>query len=208
MTEEDLEIEEEQEESSEVYMIHSNNFSAAVDAFVINKKDDLIYFVSMAGPQTSLRAIAASMLKQPPENAWVFQGKDNIQNWQLCRIPLSTIGTWTIKTTKMPSGYGHHSFVYTKLAEFTNDKDSFLLLVKEGEAPEDMYYRFLDRRTKTPILPEWKDWLWNRGLKGDKIHVLDSYGLTGYLCEVDENTLRVDLSREVKNGNLQVGVRG
>ena len=49
-----------------LYTISAGGFSATVDAFARDEKTDGLWFVSMVGSQTALKAIWASLLKQPP----------------------------------------------------------------------------------------------------------------------------------------------
>ena len=50
----------------ELFTITSGGFSATADAFARDDKTDGLWFVSMASSQTALKAIWASLLKQPP----------------------------------------------------------------------------------------------------------------------------------------------
>ena len=57
------------------------------------------------GLQTALKAIWASLLKQPPEVAHLIKGADGMAlsgGYQRCSIPYNTIGTWTTKIARLP----------------------------------------------------------------------------------------------------------
>ena len=52
-----------------LYTITAGGFSATADAFARDDATDGLWFVSMVGSQTALKAIWASLLKQPPDVA-------------------------------------------------------------------------------------------------------------------------------------------
>ena len=102
-------------DSTALHTISAAGFSATVDAFA---RDDItggLWFLSMVGSQTALKAIWASLLKQPPEVAHLIRGADGMAlsgGYQRCQIPYDSIGTWTAKIAKLPVSGGHHA-LYT-----------------------------------------------------------------------------------------------
>ena len=59
----------------------------------------------MVGSQTALKAIWASLLKQPPDAAHIIKGADGMAlegGYQRCVVPYETIGTWTTKIARLP----------------------------------------------------------------------------------------------------------
>ena len=123
----------------DLFTITAGGFSATVDAFARDDRTEGLWFVSMVGSQTALKAIWASLLKQPPDIAHLIRGADGMAlngGYQRCNVPYETIGTWTTKIARLPVSGGWHALVYTKTAEFSYEKDSFLLLAQsEEEAP-------------------------------------------------------------------------
>ena len=111
--------------------------AATVDAFARDDgNSDGLWFVSMVGSQTALKAIWASLLKQPPDTAHIIRGADGMVlsgGYQRCQVPYETLGTWTTKIARLPVSGGWHALVYTKQAEFGFEKDSFLLLAQSKE---------------------------------------------------------------------------
>ncbi len=117
----------------DLHTISAAGFSATVDAFARDERDRTLWFLSMVGSQTALKAIWAALLKQPPETAHLICGADGTAlsgGYQRCMIPRHTVGTWTTKIARLPATGGWHALVYTKLAEFSHDSDSFLLLAR------------------------------------------------------------------------------
>ena len=195
----------------DLYTISAGGFSATADAFARDDKSDGLWFVSMVGSQTALKAIWASLLKQPPDVAHIIKGADGMAlsgGYQRCQIPYETLGTWTTKIARLPVSGGWHALVYTKTAEFGFEKSSFLLLAQsEDEAPA-LHHRFLDKRSPLPLHRSWADWLWHRGLEEEEIVPLQSVGVSAYRCAPKAKKLHDDLSQAVASGWLTLPEEG
>ena len=157
----------------DLYTITAGGFSATADAFARDEETDGLWFVSMVGSQTALKAIWASLLKQPPDVAHIIKGADGMAlagGYKRCVVPHETIGTWTTKIARLPVSGGWHALVYTKTAEYGFEKDSFLLLAQTEEDAPALHHRFLDKRSPLPLHGSWADWLWRAGpgRRGDR----------------------------------------
>ena len=89
----------------DLFTITAGGFSATADAFARDPDSQGLWFLSMVGSQTALKAIWASLLKQPPDTAHIIKGADGMalsEGYQRCSIPYGTIGTWTTKIAKLP----------------------------------------------------------------------------------------------------------
>ena len=190
-----------------LYTISAGGFSATVDAFARDERTEGLWFLSMLGSQTAVKAIWAALLKQPPEAAFLIQGAYGLPHsggYQRCLIPEETIGTWTTKIGRLPSSGGWQAMVYTKLAEFRFERDEFLLLAPDEEAAPALHRRFLDRRSDLPLPPDWADWLWQTGLRQETIVPLESVGVAAYRCVPNHDLLREELSQAVAAGRLSL----
>ena len=56
-----------------LHTINAASFSAVADAFVQDEAEGL-WFLSMIGSQTAVKAIWAALLKQPADPVWLIQG--------------------------------------------------------------------------------------------------------------------------------------
>ncbi len=189
----------------ELWTVTAGGFSATADAFARDARDDTLWFLSMVGSQTALKAIWASLLKQPPDQAHVIRGADGDAlsgGYRTCSVPHETIGTWTTRIAKLPMSGGWHALVYTKTAELGFERDSFLLLAREGDDAPALHRRFLDRRCPLPLHGSWSGWLWDRGVANGEISPLESVGLSAYRCVPNADRLRDDLSHAVSSGRL------
>jgi len=189
----------------DLYTISAGGFSATADAFAREPDSEGLWFLSMVGSQTALKAIWASLLKQPPDVAHLIRGTDGVAlsgGFLRCVIPHETIGTWTTKIAKLPVSGGYHALVYTKTAEYAFERNEFLLLAQtEDEAPV-LHHRFLDKRSPLPLHRSWADWLWRKGLQNGTITPLQSIGVAAYRCSPNDEWLREDLSMAVEDGRL------
>jgi hypothetical protein len=192
-----------------LYTVNAGGFSAIADAFALDHVDGL-WFLSMVGSQNALKAIWAAILKQPPEPAWLIQGVEGafVGDYRRCYVPYESLGTWTTQMARLPGSGGYHALVFPRLAEYTFDRQDFLLLARsEDEAPH-LHYRFLDRRVSLPLHMGWATWLWERGLRTGEVEPLESRGILAYRCRPDEAALRADLAEAVAAGELQVPQEG
>ena len=189
----------------DLFTISAGGFNATADAFARDENTEGLWFVSMVGSQTALKAIWASLLKQPPDTAHLIRGADGMAlhgGYQRCVIPYDTIGTWTTKIARLPATGGWHALVYTKTAEYAYEKDSFLLLAQSAEEAPALHHRFLDRRSPLPLHDSWARWLWERGIEEGEIVPLQSVGISAYRCSPKATKLREDLSYAVTSGRL------
>ena len=189
----------------DLYTISAGGYSATADAFARDPDTDGLWFLSMVGPQTALKAIWASLLKQPPDAAHLIRGVEGMAlsgGYQRCQVPHHTIGTWTTRIARLPSSRGWHALVYTRLAEFSFERDDFLLLAQDQADAPTLHHRFLDRRSPLPLHRSWRDWLWRRGLDTGEIVPLESAGLLAYTCNPKGEELKADLSAAVAAGTL------
>ena len=173
----------------DLFTVTAGGYSATADAFARDPDTEGLWFLSMVGPQTALKAIWASLLKQPPDPAFLIQGVPRA--WPspaataAASFPPPTIGTWTTKIARLPSSGGWHALVYTRMAEFAFERDSFLLLAPSEEEAPALYHRFLDKRSPLPLHHSWANWLWRKGLRDETIKPLQSVGVVAYWCAPD-----------------------
>ena len=187
--------------AADLYTVSAGGFSATADAFARDPDTEDLWFLSMVGAQTALKAVWAALLKQPPEPAFL-EGGTASAGYRRCLVPRHTVGTWTTRIARLPVSGGWHALVYTRMAEYAFDRDAFLLLAQREEEAPALHYRFLDRRSPLPLHRSWAEWLWRRGLEANEIAPLQSAGVLAYRCDPDPERLRDDLSAAVAAGRL------
>ena len=126
-------------DTQDLYTISANGFSATADAFARDPDSEGLWFLSMVGAQSALKAIWAALLKHPPETAHLLAGTDGAVlsgGFHRCEVPYETLGTWTTKIGRLPVSGGWHALVYTRMAEYAFERDAFLLLApRRGGGP-------------------------------------------------------------------------
>ena len=155
------------DQARNLYTITAGGFSATCDAFASDPEQNQLWFVSMVGAQTSLKAIWAALLNSPPSPAFLIKGAvDELHEggYERCQIPEASIGTWKTKIARLPQAGAYHAMVYTRMAEFSFERDAFLLLTPDAAEAPGLHLRFLNQRTELPIHRSWADWLWEQGL--------------------------------------------
>ena len=136
-----------------LYTITAGGFTATA-AFARDPATAGLWFLSLVGAQTALKAIWAALLKQPPDVAHLIRGAEGTAlsgGFQRCSIPPQTVGTWTTKLARLPVCGGWHALVYTTLAEYATEREQFLLLAPHEDEAPGLHHRFLDRRSPLPL---------------------------------------------------------
>ncbi len=195
----------------DLHTVTAGGFSATADAFARDPDTEGLWFLSMVGAQSALKAIWAALLKRPPETAHLLAGRDGTAlsgGFHRCEVPNETLGTWTTKIARLPMSGGWHALVYTRMAEYAYERDAFLLLAPGEEEGPALHHRFLDRRSPLPLHRSWAGWLWRRGLARGEIAPLQSAGIHAWRCQPDAEALREDLSVAVGSGLLTLSPEG
>ncbi len=195
------------EPTSPLYTITAGGFSATVDAFASDPEQNQLWFLSMVGSQTSLKAIWAALLNSPPQPAFLTRGaadEFHTGGYERCQIAEHSIGSWKTRLARLPQAGAWQALVYTQMAELTCARDAFLLLTPQAEQAPALHLRFLNQRTELPLHHSWSDWLWRQGLEHEAIRPLKAAGLHAWYCHHDPQTLETELSAAVKYGALQL----
>ena len=198
---------EEETKSPSLWTVSAGGFTATADAFATIPRDrgDIldhdIWFLSMVGPQTAVKAIWAALLNSPAGPAHLTPGTEGLaldEGYRRCWIPQISVGTWTTRIVKMSHGMGYHAMVYTHMAEHSFEGVDFLLLAQDEADAPNMHHRFLDRRISLPMHHSWAGWLWERGIEQKEITPLECNGIHAWRCIPNEAKLRQDLSEAVR----------
>lgn len=188
-----------------LWMASAGGMTATADAFAVTEGErpgaSQIWFISMVGAQTALRAVWASLLNTPPKPVYLTPGTGGLaleDRYHQCSIHGLSQGTWKVKMTKMANGMGYHAMAYTGLAEYAHDNENFVLLAREGENEREAHHRFLDRRVTLPMHPSWAGWLWERGLRTEEIIPMECVGVRAWLCMPNPPKLEADVGEAVR----------
>jgi len=173
--------------------IRYTGLSAYVEAYA---KGAYAYPVlSFFGTKTSVQAIAAALVSRKSD---VFLSGGGTQEISL------TVGEYRIYTKTLPCGACHAVVIHTSALIRYCALPYFFLFGRSGEAQlRHGYFSFLDRLVPIPLLQNWADWLWKRGIEKGEIEALEGYRLSAYECRVDPDLLKDDLSRAIRKKQLK-----
>lgn len=177
-------------------VIRYTGLQAYVEAYV---KAAYAYPVfSLYGAKTSVRAIVASLLSRK-DKVFLSHGTRQQEVWL-------TPGEYRVFSRTLPCGVQHVLVINTS-ALFSHCRLPSFMITSRSMAEENIrfcYFSFLDRLVPVPLLRNWAGWLWKRGIEKGEIEPLDGYGLTAHECRVDLEELKSDLSRAIKEGELDL----
>ena len=189
----------------DLFTISAGGFNATADAFARDDRTDGLWFVSMVGSQTALKAIWASLLKQPPDVAHIIRGADGMAlhgGYERCMIPVRD-HRHLDDEDRPPAGD-------RRMARPRVYQDRRVRL-REGLVPAARPESGGGPGSPPPIPRQaqpaalhgsWADWLWERGIEEEEIVPLQSVGVSAYRCSPKPKKLRDDLSDAVASGRL------
>ena len=189
-----------------LHTVSAGGFSATADAYAISAKHEYLWFLSMVGSQVALKAIAATIMKNPPEPCHIIRGIEGMElsgQYQTCHIPYHTIGTWTSRTTRLRNR-AYHTLVYSKKAHHDFEGAEFVILPRTEQEAPILHHTYLDARSSIPLHHTWAQWLWQRGLASGEIAPLDTSGILAYYCLPKFDKLQEDITQAIIDWQISV----
>ena len=193
------------DQATQLYTITAGGFSATCDAFAADPDRNQLWFVSMVGAQTSLKAIWAALLNSTPSPAFLIKGAaDDLHEggYERCQVPEHSIGTWRTRLARLPQSGAWQAMVYTQMAELSFERDAFLLLSPDPADAPAVLWRFLNQRTELPLHHNSSGWLWRSGLETEAVRPLKPEGMHAWHCHHDPAQLESEISAAVRYGAL------
>lgn len=187
-------------------LLQAGGFTATVDAFAWEADPDpatrrmRLWFLSLLGPQQSLKALWARLLKGEPATL----SREALGQARFCVLAPEGPGTWRAYTAGLAAAAGHQLVLLPEVARYAATHGDFLLLPRdEADAPR-LHFRFLDRRVDLPLHAGWHGWLWERALRTSEATALEAEGIRAYRCTPNPDALAAELSAAVRSGLLGV----
>ena len=178
-------------------------FRASVDAYALERPpqagESLLWFVSLLGPQQSVKALWARLLK----GELATLSLEAFGRTHFCRLAPEGPKAWRFVGAGLPAASGYQGVLLPEAARYAAERPDFLLLPREERDAAALHYRFLNRRVDLPLLPAWADWLWARATRRHEAVPLVSYGLAAFRCRPDPDALAADLGAAVRRGVLR-----
>jgi hypothetical protein len=185
-------------------VLQAGGFSASVDAYAWELDPDSasrrmrLWFLSLLGPQQSLKAVWARLLRG--EVATLSQ--EALGSALFCVLAEREPRTWHSFTAALPGAGGHHLILLHDASRLNSSRPDILLLPRSIEEAARLHWRFLDRRLDLPLRPMWADWLWDRATRVGEAVALEAFGTLAYRCTPDLSALAAALSAAIREQRL------
>ena len=192
----------------ELYMALSNGFFATCDAFVLKDQNQHMHdlrLVSIIGSQAAVKAIAAGILKADTHPVILRPESEDSELEGFWSVREQVSGKWRSRIMRLPATKAWHGLVYSSMLEYNQEDPNFVLLAGlDSVEAMDRHLQFVNRRVTIPVHPEWKGWLWGRGLETGEILPLIAHGVSAWECKPQQDALKADISQGIRDGLLTV----
>lgn len=180
--------------------VYADGFDAVIESVAM--KGNQLYFLSMVGQRETLKAICARIITE--KGARIQIGSD------LARIWAGRDFKWTYKVARLPGTNVWHGVVYSRVIETDyirkeDDWQGFVMLAFSDHEAITQHHTLLSLSVATPLIDEWAQWTWDRAWENGEIVAMTCLGIKGYVCDPDEDALRSDISKAIRNGELTAG---
>ena len=185
-------------------VLQAGGFGASVDAYAWEPDLDRasrqmrLWFLSLLGPQQSLKAIWARLLRG--EVATLSQ--EALGSAHFCVLAEREPRTWHSFSATLPGAGGHHLVLLPDAARISSSRPDILLLPRSEQEAAHLHWRFLDRRLDLPLRRVWAEWLWARASLAGEAVALQAFGILAYRCTPDPNGLAAALSAAIRERRL------
>lgn len=178
-------------------IIRSRGIEAYCSDLVVDE-NTWAYLLSVAGYQTAVKGIIASILEYQTATVAVNGSYENINR---------TGKNYCVHYQKLPSGL-FQGTILPKMAlpNYEESKDAFLILAEHTSSAMALFYDHLEEKTETPLHPAWSDWLWRLFLKEAWLTPLDTLigGYKGFLVDIYEDDLKDAIAAAVRNKTNEI----
>jgi hypothetical protein len=181
--------------SQDFPLIRYTGLSAYVEAYA--RGAYAFPILSLFGTKASVQAIGAALVGRNSEVKLVESGR--------VREVYLAAGEYRLFGKALPCG-AHQLLVINTGAMLKHcAPPSFYLMCRNSEEQiQPRYFAFLDRLVPIPLLRNWENWLWERGIEKGEIETLEGYRLSAYECRVDPDLLKNYLSRAIRKKQLRL----
>ena len=199
---------------SSLQIVAAKNFTAAADAYAVDTDPNPhsisgLWFISLLGAQSAVKAISAAILKGPGDTIHVTPiGEDGEPEYakSLFTTRKQNSGPWTRRILQLPGTRAWHCLAYPTMAEQPSDDGRMLIIGrKDGKEHADeaeIHLRKLNQAVNIPIHSSWARWIWQRGEELDEIKRLEGAGINAWLSQPQEELLKEEISQAVAAGEL------
>ncbi len=178
-------------------IIRSRGIEAYCSDLVVDE-NTWAYLLSVAGYQTAVKGIIASILE--------YQTVTLIANGSYEYIN-RTSETYCVHYQKLPSGL-YQGTILPKMAlpNYEESKDSFLILAENNSSARALFFDHLEQKTEIPLHRDWSDWLWKMFTEGSWLTPLNTLngGYKGFLVDIYEDDLKDAIAAAIRNKTYEI----
>jgi hypothetical protein len=159
-----------------------------------------LWFVSLLGSQTDVKAIWARLLKGEVAQVtghrryklfWATLATGDMKSWKSFRISL-------------PTSAGYHLILVHEEVLCTSNNQSFILLSRPPAETADLHYRYLNHRLDVPLHPTWAKWLFARADGNGEAKQIEGLGVQAWKCLPYPDGIARDIGYAIRRGDLRV----
>ena len=180
-----------------IYQDLENNISvnAFTDCYILDEYNYL-YLVSIAGSDSSVKAISSA----------VIQGKDieiipSVKGSESINCKISYINNYKLLTSKLNNILLHQIVASESFFMNYNSASRLLFVSKNNNSNasnvEDKIYDIIKSSYSTPVISEWKTWLYNKLAENSCIEELNG-NAKALKLNIDEDSLDNLISEGIK----------
>ncbi len=178
-------------------IIRSRGIEAYCSDLVVDE-NTWAYLLSVAGYQTAVKGIIASILE--------YQAVTLIANGSYEYIN-RTSETYSVHYQKLPSGL-YQGIILPKMAlpNYEESKDAFLILAENNSSARALFYEHLEEKTGIPLHQAWSDWLWRLFLEEAWLTPLNTLigGYKGFLVDIYQDDLKDAIAAAIMNKKPEI----
>ena len=177
-------------------IIRSGGIEAYCSDLVIDE-NTWVYLLSVAGYQTAVKGIIATVLEYQAVSVALNGG------WHYI---IRAGENYTVHYQKLPSGL-FQGIILPKIAmpNCEESKDAFLVLAENVSSAKELFFNHLEAKTEIPLHKAWLNWLW-RAFTDEGWYPLETLigGYSGFLVGICEDDLRDAVTMEIKERNPEI----
>jgi hypothetical protein len=179
-----------------LHKIKTGGIEAYCSDLIIDKEtNNSVYFLSIAGYQTTVKGILANFVKGEPLSIKI----NNNIHW-VEKLP----GNYHMKLKKMPSAYSH-GIALPKIGQSQENEQQtstreFLLISNKHNDVKNLFFGQLDQRAEIPLHQSWTEWLWKLFEEKEWVTKLKTLigQFEGYLVSIHQEEMSDEITQAIR----------
>lgn len=200
--------------------INTETVSAVCDAWALDinrtqrySRTSALVFVSLAAPATTIKGIRGLLRRSNPGVASLiplYAPDDDLPPPRARRgVQLNLLRNGRQLQRSLSNLYHQHHYICMAGDQSPDDEDDevsetdiFYLFARDEDQGPAAFYRQFIRRSPTPTLPEWSEFIWDAAEDLNLVHALDCHGIAAWRCAVKYPMLESRIVEALRSGQL------